>query len=242
MPTPTRNLTVAVLLALCTSFCVAQEAVIRQNLAARLPDFKHIDEVRKTAYPGVYEVRSNKTDIYYTNAQGSYLLQGNLVDTKSHKNLTQERLAKLTAITFDALPLKDAFTIVRGNGSRKLAIFEDPNCGYCKRFERDLQKVSDVTIYLFLYPILGPDSVRKSRTIWCSKEPSQTWLDLMLREQPVASTMAMCDSTAVDRNLELGRVHRIEGTPTLVFSNSVLAPGAMDSAKVEKLLGDAAAQ
>jgi thiol:disulfide interchange protein DsbC len=169
-------------------------------------------------------------------------LQGNLVDTKSHKNLTQERLAKLTAITFDALPLKDAFTIVRGNGSRKLAIFEDPNCGYCKRFERDMQKVSDVTIYLFLYPILGPDSVRKSRTIWCSKEPSQTWLDLMLREQPVASTMAMCDSTAVDRNLELGRVHRIEGTPTLVFSNSVLAPGAMDSAKVEKLLGEAAAQ
>ena len=151
----------------------AQEAVIRKNLAERIPQLQKIDEVSKSPIAGLYEVRVNGTDIFYTDAQGDFLIQGSLIDTKLRRNLTDERVEKLTAINFDALPLKDAFTIVRGNGKRKLAIFEDPNCGYCKRFERDLQKVDNVTIHTFLYPILGPDSVRKVQEHLVCQGPCQ---------------------------------------------------------------------
>ena len=160
----------------------AQEAAIRKNLAERLPLLGKIDEVSKSPMPGVFEVRVD-SDLYYTDAEGNYLLQGNMIDTKARRNLTEERQDKLLAIDFAALPLKDAFTIVRGNGKRKLAVFEDPNCGYCKRFERDLQKVDNVTIHLFLYPVLGPDSTVKSQNHWCAKDKGKAWLDWMVRDQ-----------------------------------------------------------
>jgi thiol:disulfide interchange protein DsbC len=101
--------------------------------------------------PGLYEVRIG-TDVFYTDAKGNYVIQGELIDTKARRNLTEDRINKLTAVDFSELPLKDAFTIVRGDGKRKVAVFEDPNCGYCKRFERDLQNVDNITVYLFLYP------------------------------------------------------------------------------------------
>ncbi len=218
---------------------LAQEAQIRKNLAERVPALKAIDEVSKTAIPGVYEVRVNGTEIYYTDAQANYLFQGNLIDVKQRRNLTEERMDKLTAIKFDALPFKDAFTIVRGNGQRKIAVFEDPNCGYCKRFERDLQKVDNVTIYMFLYPILGADSGEKSKAIWCAKDRGQTWQDWMVREQPLPTTVAMCDTSALTRNVELGRTYKIQGTPTLVFSSGVRVPGAIDAKQVEQYLAGA---
>ncbi|MEO7128528.1 MAG: DsbC family protein, partial [Rhodoferax sp.] len=117
----------------------AQEAVIRKNLAERVPQMPKIDEVSKTAMPGLYELRVNGSDILYTDSEGNFLIQGALIDTKLHRNLTEERVDKLTAVDFATLPVKDAFTVVRGNGKRKLAVFEDPNCPYCKHFERDLQ-------------------------------------------------------------------------------------------------------
>ncbi len=144
---------------LLSSGLQAQEAAIRKNLAERIPQLEKIDEVSKTPVDGLFEVRVNGTDIYYTDAQANYLIQGNLIDTKQRRNLTEERVDKLTAIVFDDLPLKDAFTIVRGNGKRKLAVFEDPNCGYCKRFEEGLQKVNNITIHMFLYPVLGQKSI-----------------------------------------------------------------------------------
>ena len=228
-------------LALLSGSGMAQEASIRKNLADRIPQLKNIDEVSKTAIPGVFEIRANGTDIYYSDAQGNYLIQGTLIDTKARKNLTEERVSKLTAIKFEALPLKDAFTIVRGNGSRKLAVFEDPNCGYCKRFERDLQKVDNVTIYMFLYPILGPESAEKSKAIWCAPDRAKAWQDWMVREQPVPAVAAgsACDSTALTRNVDLGHKHKIEGTPTLIFSNSTRIPGAIDAKQVESALSDA---
>ena len=122
----------------------AQEAAIRKNLAERLPNFSKIDEVKQTAMPGLYEVRI-ESNLFYTDAKGDYLIQGELMDVKERRNLTEERMNKLNAVAFNSLPLKDAFTIVRGNGKRKLAVFEDPNCGYCKRFEQDLQNVDNVT-------------------------------------------------------------------------------------------------
>jgi thiol:disulfide interchange protein DsbC len=215
----------------------AQEAALRKTLAERLPNLPKIDEISRSAMPGVLEVRINGFDIVYTDVEGNFLIQGNLIDTKARRNLTEERVEKLSALDFDALPLKDAFTIVRGNGKRKVAVFEDPNCGYCKRFERDMQKIDNVTFYMFLYPILGADSVTKSQNIWCSKDKSKAWLDFMVRD--VAPTATSCEVGALQRNVEFGKKYRITGTPTLIFADGSRVPGAIPAAQVEKFLAEA---
>ena len=197
-----------------------------------------IDEIRRTPMNGLFEVRMGN-EVVYTDADGSHLIQGQLIDTRTRRDLTQERQDKLNAIAFDSLPLKDAITIVRGNGKRKLALFEDPNCGYCKRFERDLQKVSDITIHLFLMPILGADSTDKARDVWCSKDKGKAWTELMTADKPVAPSAPGCDTSALTRNVEFGRKMRINGTPTLVFANGNRIPGAISAAQVEKLLAEA---
>jgi thiol:disulfide interchange protein DsbC len=212
------------------------EAAIRKNLAERLPSMPKIDEITKLPMPGLYEVRAGM-DLYYTDADGSFLLHGSLIDTKQARNLTEERQEKLMMIDFASLPVKDAFTIVRGNGKRKLAVFEDPNCGYCKRFERELQKVDNVTVYMFLYPILGPDSVDKSRNLWCSKDKGRAWQDWMVRDQ--AAPAGSCDIAGVTRNVEFGRKYRISGTPTLIFADGTRVPGAIGLKDVEKYLAEA---
>lgn len=231
-----RGLLAALCAASFASAAQAQEATIRKNLAERIPQLAKIDEISKTPMPGLYEVRVG-TDLLYTDAEGNFLLQGSLIDTKQKRNLTEERTDKLLAIDFDSLPLKDAFTLVRGNGKRKLAVFEDPNCGYCKRFERDLQKVDNVTVYMFLYPILGQDSSDKSRNIWCAKDRAKAWTDWMVRDQ--AAPAASCDTGALARNVEFGKKHKITGTPTLVFADGSRVPGAIGAPQVEKLLAEA---
>ena len=214
----------------------AQEATIRKNLAERIPQLQAIDEVSKSPMAGLYEVRVNGTEIYYTDAEANFLVQGSLIDTKQRRNLTEERVDKLTAINFEALPFKDAFTIVRGNGKRRLAVFQDPNCGYCKRFERDVQKLNHVTIHMFLYPILSADSNEKSKNIWCAKDRVKAWQDWMVRDQaPVA---ANCDASAIARNIDIGRKFKITGTPTLVFVDGSRVPGAISVAEVEKHLSE----
>ena len=185
-------LTLALGLALHTGALAQDTAAIRKNLAERLPNFPAIEEISKTPMPGLFEVRVNGTDLLYTDAEGNFLIQGMLIDTKARVNLTEERTDKLTAIAYKDLPFKDAFTIVKGNGKRKLAVFEDPNCGYCKRFERDLQNVDNITVYLFLYPILSPDSAEKSRNVWCAKDRVAAWQDMMVREKVPAA--ASCDT------------------------------------------------
>jgi thiol:disulfide interchange protein DsbC len=230
------------LIALCAVFMpatalFAQENAIRKNLGERLPNLPKIDEVSKSPMPGLFEIRVNGSDIFYTDAEGNFLIQGNLIDTKNRRNLTEERVEKLSAVDFDALPLKDAFTIVRGNGKRKVAVFEDPNCGYCKRFERDLQKVDNVTIHMFLYPILGADSVTKSQNIWCSKDKTKAFLDWMVKDATPAT--AACDASALQRNVEFGKKYRITGTPTLIFADGNRVPGAIPAAQVEKFLAEA---
>jgi len=217
----------------------AQEAAIRKNLVDRLPTLPKIEEVSKTPMNGLYEVRVSGNDIYYTDADGSFLIQGHLIDTRAKKNLTEERMDKLNVVAFDSLPLNDAFTIVRGNGKRKMAVFEDPNCGYCKRFERDMQKVSDVTIHLFLMPILGPDSSVKSKAVWCAKDKAKAWADMMLRDQKPAA--GNCDAAALTRNIEFGQQHRITGTPTLIFADGKRVPGAIGAQQVEQYLAQAKA-
>ena len=220
---------------LATGLALAQEAVIRKNLAERLPNFPKIDEVSKTPIPGIYEIRIG-TEILYTDEQGSYILQGSLVDTRTRANLTEERIEKLTAIDFSKLPLKDAVVIKQGTGARKLAVFVDPNCGYCKRFERDLATVKDVTIYTFLYPILGPDSTVKSKDIWCAKDAAKSWRGWMVDNVAPTKNIGSCDTSAIDRNIAMGQKYRVQGTPALVFENGVRKPGALPAAQVEALL------
>ena len=217
----------------------AQESTIRKTLAERIPQMGKIDEVRPTAMQGLYEVRIG-TDVFYTDAKGNYVIQGELIDTKARRNLTEDRINKLTAVDFSELPLKDAFTIVRGDGKRKVAVFEDPNCGYCKRFERDLQNVDNITVYLFLYPILSPDSAEKSRNVWCAKDRVAAWQDMMVREKVPAA--ASCDAAAIQRNLAFGRKHKSTGTPTLIFANGSRVPGAISAQEVEKRLAEVAGE
>ena len=214
----------------------AQEAAIRKNLAERIPQMPKIEEVNKSGMPGLYELTVSGGDIMYTDAEGNFLIQGNLIDTKARRNLTEERITKLSAVDFDSLPSKDAFTIVRGNGKRKIAVFEDPNCGYCKRFEKDLQKVDNVTISLYLYPILSADSTDKARNIWCAKDKAKTWQDWMLRSQTPAQAPSICDAPALARNVEFGKKYRITGTPTLLFADGSRIPGAVPSEQVEAQL------
>jgi thiol:disulfide interchange protein DsbC len=225
------------LLAALSLSAFAQEATIRKNLAERLPKLPAIDEITKTPMPGLYEVRINHSDIFYTDEKGDFLIQGSLIDTKAQQDLTEQRVEKLTAIAFKDLPLKDAFTIVRGNGKRKMAVFEDPNCGYCKRFERDLVKIDNVTVHVFLYPILSADSGEKSRNIWCAKDKGKAFLDWMVKD--VTPPDAKCDAAAVARNFEFGKKARITGTPTIIFADGSRVPGAIGADRVEKLLAEA---
>ena len=226
----------AVLMTVAASAAWAQEAAIRKNLAERLPNLPKIDEITKTPVPGLYEVRVG-TDVVYTDAEGNYLIQGQIIDTKARKNLTEERVNKLTAIDFASLPLKDAIVWKSGSGKRKIAVFADPNCGYCKRFERDLLAVKDVTVYTFLYPILSPDSTTKSNAIWCSKDRTKAWQDWMIRGVAPTPAQANCE-TPVARNTELGRKHRVNGTPALVFEDGTRIPGALNTEQIEAQLAE----
>jgi thiol:disulfide interchange protein DsbC len=217
---------------------LADEAAIRKNLAQRLPEFPKIDEVSKTALPGIWELRIG-SEVLYTDEEGNHLIQGELIDTKTKNNLTQQRINKLTAIKFDELPLKDAMIIKQGNGSRKLAVFADPNCGYCKRLERDLVALKDVTIYNFVYPVLGPDSNEKSRAIWCSKDAMKTWRDWMIDGVTPPRAMGKCDDAAIQRTIDYGKKYRINGTPAIVFENGDRVPGALPAAELAKRLDEA---
>jgi thiol:disulfide interchange protein DsbC len=222
--------------ALCLFSAAAQAqdtGAIRKALGERVPQMQQIDEITRTPMPGLFEVRIG-SDIFYTDAKGDFLLQGELLDTRAKRNLTSERVTKLSAIDFNSLPKDDAFTIVRGNGKRQLAVFADPNCGYCRRFEKDLKTINDVTVHVYLYPILGADSTEKSKNLWCAKDKGRAWEDWMIDSKPIAA--AKCDTTAVDRNVAFGRKYKITGTPTLVFADGTRVPGAVAAADVEKQL------
>ena len=211
----------------------AQEATIRKNLSERLPNMPKIDEVSKTPMNGLYEVRMG-SDIMYSDAEGHFLIQGNLIDVRQKRNLTEERVDKRSSSPLDQLPLKNTFSQVRGKGKRKLVVFADPNCGFCKRFERDLQKLDNVTIQHVLYPILGEDSKTKSKNIWCARDKAKVWNDWMI--QGVTPPAAQCDSAAIEANVEFGRKHRITGTPTLFFADGSRVVGAVPLSQIENQL------
>lgn len=192
-----------------------------------------VDSITKSGYLGLYEVYADGT-IFYTDEKGSAYVFGNLVDAKTRQSVTEARMAKLNAIKFADLPLDSAVKQVKGNGSRTLVTFEDPNCGYCKRLAKDLQKLDNVTIYTFLYPILSQDSVDKAKQIWCSADKVKAWNDLML-DGRAPSGKGDC-TTPTQKVVELGQKYNIRGTPTLVFTDGERIPGAVPLDRIEKKL------
>ena len=210
---------------------------VKAQLAKKFPEAK-VETVRKVPYGGLYEVTGGG-EVFYTDDKTSYLILGSVIDTKTRENITEARIRKLSALTLDQLPLDSAIKIVRGNGARKLAIFEDPNCGYCKQFERDLAGVTDVTIYVMLYPILSPDSMTKSKAIWCSADKGKAWMDYMLKQQTPAGDGA-CE-TPIEQMLAFGHEKRITGTPTIFFEDGERVPGAIPGAQLEQKLTAATA-
>lgn len=203
---------------------MANEALIRKNLGERLANLPTIEEIRPSAMPGLFEVRINQADIFYTDAEGNFLIQGTLFDTRARANLTEQRVEELSRVAFSDLPLQDAITTVRGNGQRKIAVFMDPNCGFCKRLDRDMVRVNNVTVYTFLVPLLGPNSQTMSRNIWCARNPADTYHNWMLRG--VTPPEATCDAAALERNLAFSNRHRITGTPTSFLADGTRIVGA----------------
>lgn len=244
MKTKFALLSVVVVLCAMANTALAQAepkeaGLIRKNMTQNLKNFPSIDAVRKTPIDGIFEVQYAGSEIIYANKDGTFLIQGSLIDGKQSKNVTQERIAKLTAINFSELPLKDAFTVVKGNGKRKVAVFADPNCGFCKRFESDLEKVDNLTTYVFLYPVLGADSQKKARDIWCSADKQKAWKDWMLNGTVPQTAAESCDTSAVDRVIAFGQSKKITGTPTSFFASGSRTPGAIPSTDVERLLENA---
>lgn len=226
---------IALLSAFATA-AVADEASVKKAVESAYPKFK-VEKVTKTPYAGLYEVFMGG-QIIYTDEKMSFLIaEGRLVDPKTKKDLTGERLEELTKIDFSTLPLNQAIKVVKGNGSRKLVVFSDVDCPFCKRLERnELANITDVTIYTFLYPIeqLHPDAANKSKLIWCAKDRVKAWEDWILRDQ-LASTAGSCD-VPLEKVGELARKIGVTSTPTLIFADGKRMLGAQPYKEIERML------
>lgn len=218
----------------------AQQAAIKQKLAQRLPSIPAASEFRPAPVPGLIEVRAGD-HVFYTDAKGDYLIEGNVIETQSKRNLTEERLDEINRVDFATLPLKDAVVWKNGNGRRKLVVFADPNCGYCKHLEKSLQDVKDVTVYTFIIPILGDDSKAKTQNLWCSKDRTQAWRDWMLDGQAPPRAFGMCN-TPTQRNLTMSQRLRVTGTPAMFFEDGSRLASAAPANVIEQRLVKAGAK
>jgi thiol:disulfide interchange protein DsbC len=226
-------------LALVATFSLptlADEASVKKAVETKLGGT--VTSVTRTPYLGLYEVYANGREVIYTDEKVSVLLVGSLIDGKTMKNVTAERMQKLSAIKFSDLPLALAVKQVRGDGKRVFATFEDPNCGYCKRLAKETANLDDVTIYTFLYPILSPDSLENSNQIWCAADRAKAWNDWMV-DGKAPGGKGDCDTTAVKDSVELGRKLAISGTPTIFFADGERIPGAISLARIEQKLAEA---
>ena len=215
---------------------LADEASVKKAIETKLGG--KVNSVKKTPYLGLYEVYGDG-QIFYTDEKITAIVTGSLIDGKTMKNVTAERMQKLSAINFSELPLDLAIKQVRGDGKRVLATFEDPNCGYCKRLAKELVKLDNVTLYTFLMPILSPDSLEKSNRIWCASDRAKAWNDWMV-DGKAPTGKGDCDTTAVKKALELGQKLAITGTPTLFFTDGTRVPGAVPIDQIEKKLSQPA--
>jgi len=215
-----------------------QEAAIRKAVAEKFPNAK-IDSVTKTQFPGLMEMVVDG-NVFYTDDKFTFVLDGSVIDTKTWSNITQARREALEAkmqgpIAFKDLPLNQAVKTVRGNGRRVFATFEDPNCGFCKQFHGQLAKLNDVTIYTFLYPIISPpDSVEKSRAVWCAKDRSRAWDEVMTTGK-IAPAAANCKAP-IDEVIALGQKLNVRSTPTIFLADGQRIRGALPTEKLDEAL------
>jgi thiol:disulfide interchange protein DsbC len=234
------RLLLAGLVAAAPLSALANEAAIRKAIAERMPQAPKIDEVRPSPVPGLWELRIGN-ELRYTDSTGSFLIEGEIFDIKAKKNLTADRIAQINRVDFASLPFKDAVVWKNGSGKRRIAVFADPNCGYCKRFEAALQDLKDVTVYTFLIPILGGDSSDKTRAIWCAKDRTAAWQGWMLKNEQPPKAAASCDDAAIERNLALSRRIHVNGTPAILLEDGNRIPGAVSAAELDRRLQSLAA-
>ncbi len=231
--------TVSMLLGWACSGAIASEASVKAAMQKKYPQIV-VESIGKTPLAGIYEIFANGQLLYTDEKVGYLFVNGSIIDVDKKINLTEERMTRLTAIKFDQLPLDLAFKKVKGKGTRKVAYFADPNCGYCKRFEQGLAGIDDVTVYVFLYPILSPDSTEKAKAVWCSKDKVKAWDDLMLNGT-VPANAGTC-TTPIDKILAFGKLKNISGTPTLFFVDGQRIPGAIPPEQLEQRLAAAQAK
>lgn len=209
-------------------------ASLQRLLEERFPGIK-IDDIVPAQVPGLYEVFAGGR-IVYVDKTGDYLLMGQLMDTRTRKDLTAQRVDERNAIDFTALPFERAIKVVKGNGRHKLAVFSDPDCPYCRELEQDLQSLTDFTAYIFLFPIasLHPEAPEKARKIWCSPDPAQAWTRWMIEEQLPAAKECTGDPLAELQTL--GGNLRIVSTPTIFFESGRRLSGAPSREQLAALL------
>ncbi|MDR2925536.1 MAG: DsbC family protein [Azoarcus sp.] len=219
----------------------AAENKVRKGVAAFLevPETV-VESVRRIPQGNLYEVVLTNGELFYTDKSAGFFILGNIIDAKTQKNITAERLDKLARIDFKSLPLEQAVKRVNGNGQRVIVTFEDPDCGYCKHLGKELQKVKDVTLYTFLYPIISEDSMARSRHIWCAENKAAAWINWIVDGK--APEARNCDSSAVERNMELGGKLRVTGTPVLFFADGSRIGGYREAADLEQKLSEISAE
>ena len=228
--------TIAIGLLLAASTVFADEAQIRKVVEAKLGGVK-VEGVQPGPL-GLYEVRfrssAGGTRIVYTDANATHIFLGKIYETQNERDVTEERLRKLNAIKFDALPLDQAVKIQRGNGKRVMAMFSDPYCPACKQFEQTLQQVDDITIYVFMFPVIRPELADQSKAVWCSSDRAKAWLDVALRGKPPTAKPACANP--VEKNLELGRSLGVNSTPTLILASGERVTGSLAKSDLTDLL------
>ena len=225
---------IVLLMSLATAgFVHASEDSVKKNMESLIGS-PAVESVTRTPYGGLYEVVLKNGQLVYTDEKASFIVDGSIIDTKTRKDVTQARMNELSAIDFSSLPLDNAVKQVKGKGTRVIATFEDPNCGYCKRLGKELAGMDDITVYTFLYPILSPDSTSKSNNIWCAKDRSKAWSSWIVDGKTPADVD--CDVSAVVKNVELGQKLRISGTPTIFLADGTRIGGYVPAAELEKAL------
>lgn len=212
----------------------AQETAVRKLIEPRLGEEAKVDTVTKTPYGGLFEIRTGN-EIIYTDEKAQYLFVGRVLDSKTLQDYTKARQDELNKIKFSDLPLDSAIKTVKGNGKRVIAVFEDPNCSYCKKLRHTLQDIDNVTVYTFMYNILSPDSAVKSKNIWCTTDRSKSWDEWMLNGKVAPAAPASCNAPN-DKILALGQKLHITGTPTVFFTDGTRVPGAIDGKALEARL------
>ena len=217
---------------LCSGYAHAQpEQQIKSEIQKKLGANAKVKGVLAAPVTGLYEVLVGN-EVFYTDSSAKYLIQGEIIELATGKNITEQRQADLNRIKWTELNLANAIKTVRGNGSRQLAVFSDPNCGYCKRLEKSMQQLDNVTIYTYLLPILSADSTQKSKQIWCAADPYKAYMDWMINGI-IPSGKGDC-TAPLDKNLAFAKTYGITGTPTLFFTDGSRFPGAVQITDIEK--------